>query len=118
MLKLCPEEEEVAGTSFKKVEQVDYSDEYSHPYFKPIVKDEDIPEIRHDLLMQKNDAPEVYPLHFAIDKERVDLVGRFLELLTVEELNGMIDSEGMGIMEYAELIENEEILEMVKFKLA
>ena len=54
------------GNGLKKVEQVDYSDEYSHPYFKPIMKEQELPEISHDLLMQKNDSPEVYPLHFAI----------------------------------------------------
>lgn len=48
--------------------------------------------------MTKNNSPEAYPLHFAIDKERVDLVDRFMEMLSVEEINGMLDSEGMGIL--------------------
>ena len=47
---------------------MDYSDEYNHPYFKAIEKHEDIDNISHELLMQKNDEPAVYPLHFAIDK--------------------------------------------------
>ena len=48
--------------------------------------------------MRKNNRPEAYPLHFATDKERVDLVDRFMEMLSVEEINGMLDSEGMGIL--------------------
>lgn len=68
----------------KMVEQEDFSDSYSHPYFKPINRDEDLPEITHDLLMQKNNSPAVYPLHFAIEKEREDLVSKFVELLSKE----------------------------------
>ena len=62
------------GKGFQKVEVIDYSDEYSHPYFKPIVKGENIQEISHELLLKKNDSPKVFPLHFAIEKERQDLV--------------------------------------------
>lgn len=46
-------------------------------------------------------------MHFAIDKERVDLVNKFMEILTVSEIESMKDSEGTSILEYAELIENE-----------
>jgi hypothetical protein len=46
----------------------------------------------------KNDAPAVYPLHFAIDKERVDLVEKFLALLSVEEILAMEDADGNGIL--------------------
>jgi diazepam-binding inhibitor (GABA receptor modulating acyl-CoA-binding protein) len=106
------------GISYRKVEQVDYSDEYSHPYFKPIEKLQDIEDISHELLLQKNNEPAVYPLHFAIDKERADLVGKFLGMLTVGEIEAMLDAEGTGILEYAELTENEEILKMVKDKLS
>jgi hypothetical protein len=38
----------------KKVEQVDYSDTYSHPYFKLILKGTPIPEIKHELLLTLN----------------------------------------------------------------
>lgn len=105
------------GTGFKKVEQKDFSDEYSHPYFKAIQRGEDIPDIQHELLLIKNNSPEVYPLHFAIDKEQEELVEKFLAMLSVEEISGMVDSEGTGIQEYAELIENEAILAMVENKL-
>ena len=65
-----------SGTMKRKVEVIDYSESYSHPYFKAIQKMEEIPpqKITHDLLMTKNSAPAVYPLHFAIDKERPQLV--------------------------------------------
>lgn len=99
------------------VEQKDFSDEYSHPYFKAIEKGQNIEDINKEKLMEKNNSPAVYPLHFAIDKEREDLVPKFLELLSVEEVEGMKDEEGTGILEYAELIENEPILEMIKGKL-
>lgn len=72
------------GTGFKKVEQEDFSDEYSHPYFKAIQRGEDIPDIQHELLLIKNNSPEVYPLHFAIDKEQEELVEKFLAMLSVE----------------------------------
>jgi hypothetical protein len=105
-------------TALKMVEQKDFSDEYSHPYFKPILKGEPITSVTHEALMQKNNSPAVYPLHFAIEKEREDLVAQFLELLSVEEVQSMRDEEGTDILEYAELMENEPILEMIKSKLA
>ena len=80
------------------VEQHDYSKFYSNPYFKPIIKGEELDEITHDVLMQKNNSPAVYPLHFAIEKEREDLIPIFLELLSVEEIEGMTDGEGTGIL--------------------
>jgi hypothetical protein len=83
------------------VEQKDYSDTYSHPYFKSIEKGEPLTDITYELLMQVNNSPNVYPLHFAIDKERVDLVTAFLPLLAVEDIQGMKDGEGTGILEYA-----------------
>ena len=64
-----------------------------------------------------NNSPKVYALHFAIEKEREDLVKCFLSLLTSEEIQGMKDEEGTGILEYAELMENEEILKDVREKL-
>ena len=69
----------------RKVEHIDYSDGYSHPYFKRIEKEEDIPdeEITHELLMTKNNQPACYPLHYAIDKERPELVKKFIEQLSV-----------------------------------
>jgi hypothetical protein len=68
------------------VEQKDYSNSYSHPYFRLIEKNLPIEkqELNKGLLLQKNNSPKCYPLHFAIDKERVHLVKDFLELLTVE----------------------------------
>lgn len=66
------------------VVQTDFSDAYSHPYFKSIEKGEPIDNIDHSLLLQVNNSPKVYPLHFAIEKERMDLVQAFLPLLTVE----------------------------------
>lgn len=95
------------GAALKMVEQTDYSATYSHPYFKSIEKGDPIPNITHELLLQMNNSPKAYPLHFAIDKERVDLVVVFLSLLTIEEIEEMKDGEGTGILEYAELIENE-----------
>jgi len=74
---------EVENVGLKMVQQTDYSGSYSHPYFKMIEKGEDIAVIDHDLLLQVNNSPKVYPLHFAIDKEREDIVPRFLELLSV-----------------------------------
>ena len=70
----------------KMVQQKDYSNSYSHPYFRLIEKNLPIKkqELNKGLLLQKNNSPQCYPLHFAIDKERVDLVKDFLELLTVE----------------------------------
>ena len=50
------------------------------------MKEEEIEQIEHDLLLKINNSPAVYPLHFAIDKERADLVRRFLEVLSVEEI--------------------------------
>jgi len=55
-------------------------------------------------LLQINNSPKVYPLHFAIDKEREDLVPQFLAILSVEDIGEMKDEEGTGILEYAELI--------------
>jgi hypothetical protein len=55
-------------------------------------------DISHELLLQINNNPKVYPLHFAIDKEREDLVPRFLELLTIDEIKAMKDEEGTGIL--------------------
>ena len=52
------------------VEQEDFSESYSHPYFKPISKGEEINEVTRELLLKKNNSPAVYPLHFAIEKER------------------------------------------------
>ena len=101
----------------KMVEQEDFSQKYEHPYFKPIQKGDDINEISHDLLMKKNNSPSVYPLHFAIEKEREDLVPKFLQLLSVEEIETMKDEEGTGILEYAELMQNEVILSQIKEKL-
>jgi hypothetical protein len=66
------------------VDVIDYSSGYSHPYFKSIEKGEAIEKIEKDLLLQINNNPKVYPLHFAIDKERCDLVNKFIEILTVE----------------------------------
>ncbi len=100
------------------VEQKDFSDNYSHPYFKSIQKGLPIGEITRELLLQVNNNPKVYPLHFAIDKERQDLVGSFLEKLSKEDIEGMKDEEGTGILEYAELIENEAILGMVRERLS
>ena len=54
--------------------------------------------------MKKNNSPAVFPLHFAIEKEREDLVPKFLEVLSVEEIETMKDEEGTGILEYAELM--------------
>lgn len=54
----------------KMVEQKDFSNLYSNPYFKAIEKGEPLPEITKEFLLQKNNNPQVYPLHFAIDKER------------------------------------------------
>ena len=62
--------------------------------------------------MKVNSAPKVYPLHFAIDKERLDLVEQFLKVLSKEDIETMVDEEGTGILEYAELIENESILKL------
>jgi acyl-CoA-binding protein len=70
------------SVGLKMVEQKDYSETYSHPYFKPIEKGHPIPSITHELLLKPNNSPNAYPLHFAIDKERVDLVSAFLPLLT------------------------------------
>lgn len=50
------------------VEQLDFSDTYSHPYFKKIEKGDPITDISHDLLLTANYSPNAYPLHFAIDK--------------------------------------------------
>lgn len=66
------------GAAMKMVEQKDYSDSYMHPYFKSIEKGEPLNEITKELLLKKNNSPAVYPLHFAIDKEREDLVSKFL----------------------------------------
>ena len=65
------------------------------------MKGDSIPNPDHDLLMTKNNSPAVYPLHFAIEKEREDLVGLFMEKLSCEEIEGMTDEEGTGILEYA-----------------
>ena len=100
----------------KMAVQTDFSDSYSHPYFKRIEKGESIEEIEHALLLQVNNSPKVYPLHFAIEKERADLVSAFLAVLTAQEIQGMQDEEGTGILEYAELMENEEILELIRAK--
>ena len=59
----------------------------------------------------------MYALHFAIEKEREDLVKSFLAMLTVEEISEMRDEEGTGILEYAELMENEAILKEIREKL-
>lgn len=67
----------------KMAVQTDFSDAYSHSYFKRIEKGEPIDSIDHALLLQVNNSPKVYPLHFAIEKERVDLVQAFVALLTV-----------------------------------
>ena len=82
----------------KMKEQEDFSQKYSHPYFKPMNKGEDISEVSHDLLMQKNNSPAVYPLHFAIQKEREDLVPKFLQVLSVGQIESMKDEEGTGIL--------------------
>lgn len=100
----------------KMAVQTDFSDSYSHPYFKRIEKGEAIEGIEHALLLQVNNSPKVYPLHFAIEKERADLVSAFLAVLTAQEIQGMQDEEGTGILEYAELMENEEILELIRAK--
>lgn len=102
----------------KMVEQQDFSGQCSQPYFKGIEKGEALPEISRELLLQSNNSPAVTPLHFAIHKEREDLVPGFLVLLTAEDILAMKDDEGTGILEYAELIENEAILEMVRAKLS
>jgi hypothetical protein len=47
----------------------------------------------------------------------VDLVIAFLPVLSMEEIESMKDEEGTGILEYAELIENDEILNLIKIKL-
>ena len=75
------------------VEQKDYSNSYSHPYFRLIEKNLPIEKLAltKNLLLQKNNSPKCYPLHFAIDKERVDLVKEFLGLLTAEEIKSMQD---------------------------
>jgi len=80
------------------VQQEDFSDSYSHPYFKPINKGKELGEITRELLLQKNNSPAVYPLHFAIEKEREDLVAKFLEFLSKEDIEGMKDEEGTGIL--------------------
>lgn len=85
----------------KMAVQTDFSDSYSHPYFKRIEKGEAVDGIEHALLLQVNNSPKVYPLHFAIDKERADLVEAFLALLTAHEIQEMRDEEGTGILEYA-----------------
>jgi hypothetical protein len=41
-----------------------------------------------------------------------------LELLSKEDIEGMQDEEGTGILEYAELMENDAILDLIKAKLA
>lgn len=68
----------------KMVEQKDYSNTYSHPYFKLIEKNLPIEQINRQTLLEINNNPKCYALHFAIDKERVDLVKKFLEILSVE----------------------------------
>ena len=65
------------------------------------MKGDTISNLDHDLLITKNNSPAVYPLHFAIEKEREDLVSLFMEKLTCEEIEGMVDEEGTGILEYA-----------------
>lgn len=79
------------------VEQIDYSDTYSHPYFKAIEKGDQIANVAHELLLLINISPKAYPLHFAIDKERADLVIQFLSLLTVDQILEMKDGQGTGI---------------------
>lgn len=74
------------GSAMKMVEQKDYSNSYSHPYFKAIEKGESIQNISKQLLLKKNNNPDVFPLHYAIDKERVDLVALFLPLLQKGEI--------------------------------
>lgn len=41
-----------------------------------------------------------------------------MEKLSKEDIEGMKDEEGTGILEYAELIENEAILGMVRERLS
>lgn len=38
-----------------------------------------------------NDSPRCYPLHFAIDKERVEIVKKFVKELNKEEMEKMVD---------------------------
>ena len=99
------------------VEPHDFSDSYSHPYFRAIEKGLPIDGVKREVLLQVNNNPKVYALHFAIDKEREDLVEQFLGELSGEDIEGMRDEEGTGVLEYAELIENETILGLVRAKL-
>ncbi len=85
----------------KKVKQEDYSDSYSHPYFKAIEKGGTLEEVTSEMLMTVNNAPAVYPLHFAIDKEREDLVELFLSKLSKEQVELMRDDEGTSVQEYS-----------------
>lgn len=60
------------------VQQEDFSEKYEHPYFKAISNGDDIENMSHDLLLKKNNSPCVFPLHFAIEKEREDMVKSML----------------------------------------
>ena len=106
------------SAAMRMVEQKDYSEQYSHPYFKAIKQGSPLPHIEKAQLLVCNNTPAVYPLHFAIEHERANLVEEFLELLSVADIESMHDEEGTGILEYAELMENDEILELVKARLA
>ena len=45
-------------------------------------------------------------------------MSEFLKCLSKAEIETMTDEEGTGILEYAELMENEDILEAIRKKIA